>query len=127
MDVLLADLIAHIEAAGAGPGVTLAPNPTALIVLVTLVAVLLRGYNQIAVLKTQADVLLVEARHVDGELVLPVLLTHIRVHQGAVQRVLGALTLPTPVTPVVEEGIVEEVAEDRIVHQCGKHSHNHIS
>ena len=80
VDVVLLHLIADVEAARAGADVTFTTKPLAGLILVAAVLVLMGGHGQIAVVQRDADVVLLEAGHVDVHVIALVVLAHVRTH-----------------------------------------------
>lgn len=123
VDVVLLHLIADVEAARAGADVTFATKPLAGLILVAAVLVLMGGHGQIAVVQRDADVVLLEAGHVDVHVIALVVLAHVRTHhvrRGHRRAVVGG-------TPTLEERVVKQVREHRVIHQSRKHCHNRYS
>ena len=123
VDVVLLHLIADVEAARAGADVTFTTKPLAGLILVAAVLVLMGGHGQIAVVQRDADVVLLEAGHVDVHVIALVVLAHVRTHhvrRGHRRAVVGG-------TPTLEERVVKQVREHRVIHQSRKHCHNRYS
>ena len=113
MDVLLLDLVAHIEAAGAGAGKGLAADvPSVLARLVVGVAA--DGLDgQIAVLQLHLDILFLAAGQVHIHLIAALDLLDVGLHHvgGAVAQGVAGLAVQLPVHTLEEriEPVVEQI------------------
>lgn len=126
VNVGILHVLANVEATRARAGVAFATQPAAVVVLVLVRAVAMRGNGQIAVLQVQRNVVLLEARHVDVDHVALVGLTHIGAHH-ACGHVRIACGCAVHVAPTLEERIVEQIGKHRVIHQSRKHCHNRYS
>ena len=108
--------IAHIEAAGAAASVTLAADITAVLVALVLVEPLGGCDGQITVLQIDLDLILAEARQIQGEGIAVTGVTDIGLHQIAgVLTVKGALGIHE----VLSESIVEKLIEQTLTKNAG--------
>ena len=107
--------ITHIKASRAYARVTLLTNDAALLVLLVLVKALLSADAQVTVLDIKADLVLFEAREINGQLVAAVLFVDIGLHQ-----ILAMLAVQRAV--LAEEVVAEKVFKYVFTENTGYHN-----
>ena len=119
VNILFGHSVADIEAALHRAGVALLTNHLAALVLLVLVQTLFSAYGEITVFKVKRDLILLEARQIDFNIVAVLVLVHVGLHDTrgvlAVQLAVNIVHAPKrSVHPIIKEIITKDT----------RHQHN---